>query len=114
MLLEYSHVLPETPLEFLSAFTFHGVRITRTECILLAEGVYQVLRILVVSGEHYYLWLKLVSPVLRVDDMGTHYFLPEDVVSESNRLLSLHSGSGVTGVYTIREPDGETLVIVRW
>ena len=114
LLVEYSHVLPETPLEFLSAFTFHGVRITRTECILLAEGVYQVLRILVVSGEHYYLWLKLVSPVLRVDDMGMHYFLPEDVVSESNRLLSLHSGSGVTGVYTIREPDGETLVIVRW
>ena len=106
--------MPETPLEFLSAFTFHGVRITRTECILFAEGVYQVLRILVVSGEHYYLWLKLVSPVLRVDVMGMHYFLPEDVVSESNRLLSLHSGSGVTGVYTIREPDGETLVIVRW
>ena len=114
LLLAHGHISHKTPLQFLNVFTFHGVAIKRTESILLQEGVYEVLRILVTSDNNYYLWLQLVIEKLRVDEIGMPYYLPEDRACASYRLLSVHSASGVTGVFSIREPGGETLIVTRW
>ena len=110
LLLERGVVSADAQVDFLSSLAFHGVRLEKSGCVVVACALYRVQRILACSGAHY-LWMRLLSSELTHDECGSWSAHVGDQ-GVTCRLMSLNNGTDITCVYIVPNDASNVVSVI--
>ena len=103
LMLQHGAASADSQIDFLSSIDFHGVKVRRGECLMMAGSLLHVQRIISCGGQ-YCLWLCMVCMEVIADVFGS-WSARLGGAPVTYRLKSLHNGSEVTCVYTVPSAD---------